>query len=194
MNFTREELEEFGFASIGRNVRVHRSALIYGADRVSLGDNSRIDCFSMLSAGADGIAIGQNVHLGAGAFLFGGGGRIGLDDFSGLSSRVVIYTASDDYTDGYMTNPTVPIEFRKIESGAVRLGRHAIVGAGSVILPGVTLKTGAAIGAMTCVRRDVEEFSIVAGRSSVGKVVGERKRLLLDLELQCRDQLDSRAA
>ena len=194
MNYAREELDALGFASIGDNVRVHKSAVIYGAQRISIGDNSRIDCFSMLSGGTEGIAIGQNVHLGAGCYLFGGGGRIELQDFSGLSSRVAIYTASDDYTNGYMTNPTVPDEFRKVESGAVLLGRHAIVGAGSVVLPGVTINTGAAIGALTCVRRDVEEFAIVAGRSSVGKVVGERQRLLLELEMQYREQLDSRAA
>lgn len=194
MNLTREELEAVGFALVGENVRVHQSAVFYGVDRISIGDNSRIDCFSILSAGTDGIEIGQNVHLGAGCYLFGGGGRIEMADFSGLSSRVAIYTASDDYTDGYMTNPTVPDEFRKVESGPVSLGRHAIVGAGSVVLPNVTIHTGAAVGALTCVRRDVAEFAIVAGRSSVGKVVGERKRLLLELEKQYREQLDSRAA
>lgn len=182
MNLTREEIDAIGFGSVGNNVSIHRSAVFYGHEHCRIGDNSRIDCFAIVSAGNAGIEIGRNVHIAAGCYLFGGGGKILLDDFSGLSSRVSIYTASDDYTDGFMTNPTVPNEFRKVERGDVLIHRHAIVGASSVVLPGVEVKTGAAIGALTCVRRDVAEFAIVAGRSSVGKVVGERGRRLLQLE------------
>ena len=183
MNLTQEEIESLGFADVGQNVRIHRSAVIYGHEHIRIGNNVRIDCFCLLSAGSAGIEIGRNVHVAAGCYLFGGGGNIRFGDFSGLSSRVSIYTASDDYSGGFMTNPTVPAEFRNVENGDVRLGRHAIVGASSVILPGVHIKTGAAVGALTCVRHDVEEFSIVAS-GAVTKVVGKRGRKMLELEQQ----------
>ncbi len=185
MNLTDAELQSLGLASLGRDVRIHRSAVLVGADRIRIGDHARIDCFSLISAGPCGIDIGHCVHVAAGCYLFGGGGRILLQDFSGLSSRVAIYTASDDYTDGFMTNPTVPDEFRKVTSGPVTLGRHAIVGASSVILPGVTVGLGAAIGALSCVKRNVGDFKIFAA----GRVVGERGRRLLDLEPECRAAL-----
>ena len=184
MNLTQEEIQSLNFAAVGRNVRIHQSVEIYGHENIRIGDNARIDCFSLLSAGSAGIEIGRNVHVAAGSFLFGGGGKIELADFCGLSSRVAIYTASDDYTDGFMTNPTVPERFRKVSCGDVVVSRHVIIGAGSIVLPGVHIKTGAAIGALTCVRNDVEEFEIVAGRGALTKVIGHRDRQLLDLEQQ----------
>ncbi|MBV9217062.1 MAG: hypothetical protein JO053_12885 [Acidobacteria bacterium] len=38
----------------------------------------------MLIAGEQGILIGDHVHIAAGCYLFGSGGRIRMDDFSGL--------------------------------------------------------------------------------------------------------------
>jgi phosphonate metabolism protein (transferase hexapeptide repeat family) len=48
-------------------------------------------------------------------------------------------------------------------SAAVRLGNDVWVGHGSVILPGVTVATGAVIGAGSVVTKDVPAFTIVAG-------------------------------
>lgn len=189
MNFTQEELQSFGFRSLGQHVRIHRSAVLAGCEHISIGDYSRIDCFSLLSAGESGIDIGTCVHVAAGCYLFGGGGRILMEDFSGLSSRVSLYTATDDYSGGAMTNPTVPDEFRNVTCGDVTLRKHAIVGASCVVLPGVELKQGAAIGALTCVRKDVEEFSIEVGNPRRPQVVGKRGQQLLELEDRCRQEL-----
>ena len=60
-----------------------------------------------------------------------------------------------------------------------------IVGAGSVILPGVTIGEGAAVGALSIVKRDVEPFTIVAGADT--RVIGTRKRDLLELESRIVD-------
>ena len=62
----------------------------------------------------------------------------------------------------------------------VTVGRHVIVGNGSVLLPGVTLGEGAAVGALSIVKRDVPPFAIVAGPD--GRQIGERRRDLLELE------------
>lgn len=192
MNFTQEELQSFGFRKLGRNVRIHRSAVLAGCEQISIGDHSRIDCFTLISAGEQGVEIGCCVHIAAGCYLFGGGGRIALEDFSGLSSRVSLYTATDDYSGGVMTNPTVPDEFRNVASGDVILRKHAIVGASCVVLPGVELQQGAAVGALTCVRKDVSEFSIQVGNPRRPQVVGTRGRKLLELEEQCRKVMRER--
>ncbi|MEM8736348.1 MAG: acyltransferase [Planctomycetota bacterium] len=182
MNYSQEELESLGLRHLGKEVQVHRSAMIYNAAKISIGDYSRIDCQTLLSAGEEGIDIGKCVHIAAGCFLFGGGGNICLEDYSGLSSRVTIYSATDDYTEGYMTNPTVPDAVRKVTRGPVCLRKHAIVGAGSVILPNVELRQAAAVGALTLVNKDVGEFEILVSRSAGSRVVGQRGRHLLDLE------------
>jgi galactoside O-acetyltransferase len=62
----------------------------------------------------------------------------------------------------------------------VVLERHALVGAGSVVLPGVTLREGSAVGALSLVRSDCDAFSIYLGVPA--KRISSRKRGLLELE------------
>ena len=182
MHFTERELIKMGFAEVGADVRIHRSAQLFGCEFMSIGSNVRIDCFALLSASAAGLEIGSCVHIAAGSYLFGSGGRLVMENFSGLSSRVCVYTASDDYSGACLTNPTIPDSYRSVESGDVILREHVIVGCGSVILPGVTIGRGAAIGALSCVSRDVRQFETFGGR----RVIGQRERGLLEVEADFR--------
>ena len=61
-------------------------------------------------------------------------------------------------------------------------GKHVIVGSGSVILPGVALEDGVAVGALSLVSKDCKAFGIYAGNPA--RRVKERKRDLLELEKQ----------
>ncbi|MEZ6099734.1 MAG: hypothetical protein R3E01_12265 [Pirellulaceae bacterium] len=188
-DYTHEELRDMGVASVGTHVRIHRSVQLFNCSHIHFGDNTRVDCFSVISAGEAGVHIGNCVHLAAGVYLFGSGGGITLEDFVGLSSRVSVYTASDDYVDGFMTNPTIPDEFRRVTRGDVLLKKHVIVGAGSVILPDVQLGVGAAIGALTCIRQNIADFEIWVGGGMAAKWAGVRDRSLLEREPACRHQL-----
>ena len=105
---------------------------------------------------------------------------IKIGDFAGISSRVSVYSSSDDYTGEGMTNPTIPDDFRKVDNRAVELGRHCIVGSGSIILPGVTMGEGSAIGALSKISKDCLPFGIYSGNPA--RKVGERSRQLLALE------------
>lgn len=176
-----DALREMGFLSVGEDVKVSTKASIYGASRISLGAHSRIDDFCVLSAGEGGIQIGRNIHIAIMCSLIGKG-RIELHDFVNLSSRVSIYSSSDDYKGEYLTNPTVPEEFTHVDHRPVVLERHVIVGSGSVILPGVTIGEGTAVGALCLVAKDLEAFGIYAG--SPLKRIKARSRRLLELERQ----------
>lgn len=173
------DLKRMGFRHVGEDVRISERAAIYGASRISIGDHSRIDDFCVLSAGEDGIEIGRNVHIAVFCSLIGAA-KITMDDFSGLSSRVAIYSSNDDYSGEYLTNPAVPTEFTGVTSAPVRLDRHVIVGAGTVVLPGVTAGVGAAIGAQSLVIRDCDEFTMYGGVPA--KPIRKRSRRLLELE------------
>jgi galactoside O-acetyltransferase len=157
------ELAVLGFQSIGFNVLVDRAAVFINPSAISLGDDCRIDAFALISAGSAGVEIGRNVHLGPACQLFGGGGRLILEDFSGLSGRASAYTCSDDFLGGSMTNPTIPDRFRDVRNGPVVLRKHSLVGCGSVILPGVEMGFGSAAGALTVVRKSVPECVVVIG-------------------------------
>lgn len=176
---SRDAIEAFGFSSVGENVQISDRASFYGASRIVLGNNVRIDDFCVLAAGIGGILIGNYVHIAVGSTLIGAG-KITMLDFSGLSSRVSIYSSSDDYSGATLTNPTVPSEFTGVAHADVMLDKHVIVGSGSVILPGVTLEEGVAIGALSLVQKGCKAFGIYAGNPA--RRIKERKRDLLELE------------
>ncbi len=174
-----QALHAIGFAAVGRNVKVSDRASFYGASRITLGDEVRIDDFCVLSAGAGGIEIGQHVHVAVYSSLIGAG-KITLGDFCNVSSRVSIYSSSDDYSGATMSNPTVADEFKRVHHADVGVGRHVIIGCGSVILPGVTLGEGVAIGALSLVKESCAPFGIYAGNPA--RRLRERERGLLELE------------
>lgn len=176
---SRQAVEQMGFASVGENVQISDRASFYGVSRISIGSNVRIDDFCVLAAGVGGIELGKYVHIAVGSSLIGAR-KITLSDFSGLSSRISIYSSSDDYSGATMTNPTVPSEYTGVTHADVFLGKHVIVGSGSVILPGVTLEEGVAVGALSLVTRNCAAFGIYAGNPA--RRISERKRDLLELE------------
>lgn len=184
--YSEQELSELGLGSFGADVRLSRKCSIYGAGRIHLASNVRIDDFCVLSAGAGGIRIGSFVHLGAFS-LITGAGEVVLEDFSGFSSRVSVYSSNDDYSGAALTNPTVAPQWTNVRSARVRISRHAIVGSGAVILPGVTIGEGAAIGALSLVRKDCEPFGVYFG--SPARRIARRSRKLLEVEKDLRDKL-----
>jgi galactoside O-acetyltransferase len=176
-----KELKALGLAGYGKNVLISRKCSIYGASRIELGDNVRIDDFCVLSAGIGGIKLGSYIHIAAYSSLIGRS-EIRIYNFAGISSRVSIYSSNDDYSGAHMTNPTVDEQFTGVNHQPVFIGRHAIIGAGSIVLPGVTIGEGVAIGALSLVNRDCKAFGIYIGVPARQK--GERKRDLLVLEQQ----------
>lgn len=180
MNYSIDELYKLGFLSVGTNVKWHRHAIFINPGKISIGNNVRIDAFCLISAGEKGVEIGNNVHIAAGAYIFGSAGRVGIGNFCGLSSRTTIYTSTDDYVEGHLTNPTVPDRFKKVAVGDVVLKTHALVGASSVIMPGVVMEYGSACGAMTFVSRNLKEFELGVGNPM--RVIKKRGELLRTLE------------
>jgi dTDP-4-amino-4,6-dideoxy-D-glucose acyltransferase len=175
----RQVIESMGFASLGENVLISDRASFYGITRIKIGSNVRIDDFCVLSAGIGGIDIGCYIHIAVYCSLIGGG-KISLSDYCNLSSRVSIYSSNDDYSGSTLTNPTIPIEFTGVTHADVFLDKHVIVGSGSVILHGVVLEEGVAVGALSLITKSCKSFGVYAGNPA--RRVNERKRDLLDVE------------
>ena len=182
--YTNHELDQFGFKNLGSHVMISRKASIYGAEFMSIGSNVRIDDFCILSGN---ISIGNQVHIAAYVALYGSKEGIEIHDFAGVSARTVVYAASDDYTGEGMTNPTVPDKYRKVNHGKVIICKHAIIGAGSIVLPGVKLGEGSSFGALSLINKNADEWSINVGIPS--KKVSNRKKDILLLEQQYIEDL-----
>ena len=185
---SNNQLMAMGFKQIGTNVLISDKCSIYGAENIQINDNVRIDDFCIISASPEGIIIGKYVHIAAYCSLIGKA-QIELEDFSGLSSRVSIYSSSDDYSGSAMTNPCVPEQFTNVHSAPVNIQKHVIVGVGSAILPGVTIGYGSAIGAFSLVSKNVEPMIIASGAPL--KILKKRKNLFQTLEYELLKSLNS---
>jgi galactoside O-acetyltransferase len=176
--YTLDELASFGFKQIGENVLISNQCRIFSPHKIEIGSNVRIDDFCILSGGK-GVKIGSNVHVASHCNISGGGG-IFIGDYSGFSTKVSIFSASDDFSGISMTNPTIPDAFKRVTYAPVTIHKHVIVGANSVVLPGVTINEGCAIGALTLIKNDCEAFSIYSGNPA--QKVGNRLKGILKLE------------
>lgn len=177
--YSHDDLVKLGFRYLGKNVKISQKASLYGVSRIEIGDNSRVDDFCILSAGEGGIIIGKYVHIACYCSLLGKE-TILMEDFSGISSRVALYSSNDDYSGNGMTNPTVPPQFTNVKHGKVILRKHVIVGASSIILPDVEISEGSAIGALSLVTKNCRPYSIYCGVPA--KFVKPRDKKIFELE------------
>jgi dTDP-4-amino-4,6-dideoxy-D-glucose acyltransferase len=180
MFLNEDELFFLGFKSIGLGVKISDKASLYNTKNISIGDYSRIDDFAILSAGDGGIEIGKYVHIACHTSLIGQG-KITMEDYSGISSRVAIYSSSDPYDGTWMTNPTLPHHVTNTKHAPVKLGKHVVVGTGSTILPGVELYH-CSIGAMSLVNKSFYGPYILIGIPA--KPVKQRSNNIWELEKQ----------
>jgi galactoside O-acetyltransferase len=157
-----DELAGLGLGRLGENVRVSRHALLLFPEHIRLGSDVRIDAFCLLVGNREGITVGDHVHLSAYTSILGGRGTV-IGDFCTISARCTIFTSGDDFSGASLTNPTVPDELRRTTDAPVHIHAHSAIGAGSVVLPGVSIGPSAAVGALTLVKEDVPELTIVAG-------------------------------
>ncbi|MEJ5065428.1 acyltransferase [Erwinia sp. MYb375] len=188
--YTEDELAHFGFKRLGKNISIAKSCNIIGLENISLGDNVRIDGYTTIVASGKGfLNLGSFIHIGGYAFLSAGAG-ITMNDFSGISQGVKIYSKTDDYSGNFLTNPTVDPDFTQVTSGEVVLGRHAIIGSGTVILPRVTVGEGASVGALSLVTKSLPDWGVYFGAPA--KKIKDRKKKLLELEREFLEQFSKK--
>lgn len=151
-----------GLASVGENVIIRNTVRLVRPERIHIGSHVMIDDFVFLG-GHEELIIGNHVHIGVHSALIGGG-RCYLSDFSGLSIGVKVMCGSDDFLGGGLTNPTIPAQFRAVHRGAVWLGSHAGLGAGSIVFPDVAIAEGSMVAAGSVVTRSLGPWGIYGGQ------------------------------
>ena len=157
-----EEVAALGLGRVGARVRISRHAVLLFPEHIAVGSDVRVDAFCLLVGNPEGITVGDHVHLSAYTCVVGRRATV-IGDFCTISVRCSIFTSSDDFSGGSLTNPTVPDELRHTTDAPVTIHAHSAIGAGSVVLPGVSIGPSAAVGALTLVKEDVPELAIVAG-------------------------------
>lgn len=177
--YSDEELESLGLKKFGKNVLISKDSRIFNPSKLSVGDNVRIDALTLLTGE---IQIGKYCHIPPFCSL-GGGNKITAGNFVTFSTHIAVFTANADYVNGSsLTNPTIPKEFRKRESGPVDIHDHVLMGSHSVILPNSVLKEGTVFGACSLIKGVYDDWRLYAGVPA--KFVKERPRekILRDAE------------
>lgn len=181
---SRQDLEAMGFKKLGQNVRVSDKASVYDCEEIEIGDNSRIDDFCVVSGK---IKIGRFCHIAPMCLVAGGKPGVVLHDFCGLAYGAKVFSQSDDYSGESLTNSNIPAKYKQEFFSEVSLEKHVIVGAGSVVLPGVIVGEGSSVGAMSLVVKSTESWGVYFGVPA--KKIKNRKKKILELEKQFLGEL-----
>ena len=104
------------------------------------------------------IHLGSNVRVGEQCVLYAGGeARITIGDDTLLGPGVKIFAANHSSHRGQL------IRVQPFVERDVTIGRDCWLGAGSIILPGVTVANGTVVGAGNVVTKSTEPYSEVVG-------------------------------
>ena len=135
--------------------RISDSTRLVYPKNIDIEDNVWVGHFSILD-GIHGIHIGEGSQLAA---------WIGVYTHS---SHVAIRLYGKEY-------PNIPAEDRiGYMRGPVHIGPFCFLGAGVIVLPGVTLGKGCLVKPGAVVRESAPDFSVIEGNP--GKIVGDSRK------------------
>ena len=181
---TEEELHQLSFKSLGGNVKISRDARIYEPNKMSIGSNVRIDDFCVISGR---VEIGSYSHITPMCLIAGGEPGVFLDKYVTLAYGVKIFSQSDDYSGETMTNSLLPKKYKNEYFDPVYIRTHTILGANTVVMPGVDIGEGVAVGASSLVIDSLMPWGIYVGAPA--RLLKERSKNLLGLAIKHKEEV-----
>ena len=157
--YSKEELVELGLRSYGKDVKISRFVRFYNPDKISIGDNVRIDDFCILSGN---IALGSNIHISPYVALYGALGIV-MEDNTGISAKCTVYSAMDDFSGDYLIGPIHDDSITNVTGGPIVIKQFAQIGAHCVVFPNLTIDEGVAVGACSLVTKSLSPWGIYVG-------------------------------
>lgn len=128
--------------------------LFYGMQFNKFGNKNTI-WFPVKILGKQHIDIGNNSVINSFVHIWGHGGLV-IGNNVMIASNSCISTLTHDYNENSM-------RFSKVVARPIRIEDDVWIGSGAIILPGITIKKGAVVGAGSVVTKDVPENAIVVG-------------------------------
>ncbi len=123
--------------------------------RFSLGRRSVIESFCAVNNGVGDVIIGDNVRLGIGSTIIG---PAVMHDDSFTGQNCLISGLIHNYED-----PVAEIIAQGVSVKPVEIGRGTYLGANVVVVAGVSIGRHCVIGAGSVVTRDIPDFTVAAG-------------------------------
>lgn len=150
-----------------RSTRFSSTVTFIEKSQIDIGDNCWIWHHTIID-GSNGVTIQDGAQIGAWVGIFT------------HSSHTAIRLHGPDFIN---VSRDSRIGYSR---GSVFIGSYTFVGAGSYILPGVTVGKGCIISAKSVVKNDIPDFSIAAGNPArvIGSVFNIDKKYFNDLKVQ----------
>jgi len=164
---------------MGRGVIIEPGVVILGNPKnLELGDYCVLDQNACLLV-EQPMKIGRYARVGKNAFVQSEAEVI-LGDFSAVADSSRVYSGANAYKtpDGREKKvllslaPSAPSSLQYIDRSPVIIDDYVMVFTHSVVLPGVKIGKGAIIGAGSIVNKDIPPFAIAAGAPA--KIIGQR--------------------
>lgn len=141
-----------GKGSIIRNT-VRMDVFPFG--EFSLGERSIIESYATINNGVGSVKIGSDVRIGISNVIIG---PVTIGSHVILAQNIVVSGLNHGYEE-----VTIPIHQQKCTTKEIFIGDESWIGANAVIVAGVRIGKHAIVAAGSVVTKDVPEFSIVAG-------------------------------
>jgi acetyltransferase-like isoleucine patch superfamily enzyme len=176
----------------GRNVTFGANVVLRHPRKIVIGDDVAIDDGCVLDAKGtanQGIRIGSRIFLGRNTLLACKDGDIVLEDGVNISYNCVVFSASSVRIGAatllaaycYLVGgghdfdrPDLPVVQQGRPSKGIDVGPGGWLGAGAIVLDGVTVGASAIVGARAVVTETVPPFAVVAGAPA--RVIRDRRQ------------------
>jgi galactoside O-acetyltransferase len=166
------------------DIYIAETAVIKYPELVNLGRHISIDHGFYSTAK---INIKDYVHIGPYVCVIGGkNSQLIIEEFVAIGAGTKLICSSDDPQGTGLFGPaSIPIEYanQKI-SAPIVIKRFASIAVSSVVMPGVTMAEGSALGPNSFLRKDTEPWTIYFGnpaRAIAGRDPGNRIKYAKEL-------------
>lgn len=140
---------------LGQNTQIDPTTSI---NNIVLGDYVRIAKHGSVFGGPNNLLhIGAHSYIGMNAIIEGFNEKITIGAYVSIAPNVYIMSGSGPNASEAMQ------EIFPIVKAPVTIGDHTWIGAGAVIMPGVTLGRFCAVGVNSYVTQSFPDFSVIGG-------------------------------
>jgi acetyltransferase-like isoleucine patch superfamily enzyme len=171
------------FKEIGKGCAFGRNITFRHPHKIRIGVNSFIDDNAVLDAKGsanEGIVIGANAYIGRGAVLSCKEGSIIVGDSCNVSANCTLLSETEIRLGRYcflagncylvaggnhsFLDVSTPIMFQpSLSKGGIQIGEDVWLGAGAIVLDGVTIGKSSVVGAGSVVTGPIPEYSFARG-------------------------------
>ena len=146
-----------------RSVHIGAGSRFVGSSSISVGARVSFGLNNYLNAVGGSILVGHDTVFNSDVYLNSSvGGTIEIGSYCLIGPKVIFRTASHNCRD-----KSVLIRYQGHKIGNIVLEEDVWIGAGAILLGGITISKGAVVGAGAVVTKDIPPFSIAVGVPAV---------------------------